>query len=129
MNPALPAKARPRPITARQQQILDLIKTSIAKNGAPPTRAEIAKSCGFKSANAAEEHLAALERKGFIQLVRSTSRGIRLVSPAAEQRDPIEVVASANALIVNGYSIDWVMIDRARAMGSTPGHPYRFSAP
>ncbi|AVO42518.1 transcriptional repressor LexA [Simplicispira suum] len=65
-------------LTARQQQILDLIQTAIAQSGAPPTRAEIAKQLGFKSANAAEEHLQALARKGVIELVSGTSRGIRL---------------------------------------------------
>ncbi len=65
-------------LTARQQQILDLIQTAIARTGAPPTRAEIAAELGFKSANAAEEHLKALARKGVIELVSGTSRGIRL---------------------------------------------------
>ena len=65
-------------LTARQQQILDLIETAIARTGAPPTRAEIASELGFKSANAAEEHLQALARKGVIELVSGTSRGIRL---------------------------------------------------
>ena len=65
-------------LNARQQQILDLIQTAIAQSGAPPTRAEIAKQLGFKSANAAEEHLQALARKGVIELVSGTSRGIRL---------------------------------------------------
>lgn len=65
-------------LTARQQQILDLIQNAIARTGAPPTRAEIASELGFKSANAAEEHLQALARKGVIELVSGTSRGIRL---------------------------------------------------
>lgn len=69
-------------LTARQQQILDLIQTAIARTGAPPTRAEIAAAFGFKSANAAEEHLQALARKGVIELVSGTSRGIRLCSEA-----------------------------------------------
>ena len=69
-------------LTARQQQILDLIKTAITRTGAPPTRAEIANELGFKSANAAEEHLQALARKGVIELVSGTSRGIRLKSEA-----------------------------------------------
>ncbi|AVO48107.1 repressor LexA [Melaminivora suipulveris] len=68
---------RPK-LTARQQQILDLIQTAIARTGAPPTRAEIAAELGFRSANAAEEHLQALARKGVIELVSGTSRGIRL---------------------------------------------------
>lgn len=67
-------------LTARQQQILTLIQTAIARTGAPPTRAEIANELGFKSANAAEEHLQALARKGVIELVSGTSRGIRLRS-------------------------------------------------
>lgn len=67
-------------LTARQQQILELIQTAIARTGAPPTRAEIASELGFKSANAAEEHLQALARKGVIELVSGTSRGIRLRS-------------------------------------------------
>ncbi len=70
----------PVKLTARQQQILDLIQSAIARTGAPPTRAEIASELGFKSANAAEEHLQALARKGVIELVSGTSRGIRLKS-------------------------------------------------
>lgn len=65
-------------LTERQQQILDLIQSTIAKTGSPPTRAEIAAELGFKSANAAEEHLQALARKGAIELLSGTSRGIRL---------------------------------------------------
>ena len=73
--PNFPAK-----LTARQQQVLELIQGAIARTGAPPTRAEIAAELGFKSANAAEEHLQALARKGAIELVSGTSRGIRLKS-------------------------------------------------
>jgi repressor LexA len=65
-------------LTARQQQILDLVQSAIERTGAPPTRAEIAAELGFRSANAAEEHLQALARKGVIELVGGTSRGIRL---------------------------------------------------
>ena len=68
---------RPK-LTERQQQILDLVQSAIARTGAPPTRAEIANELGFRSANAAEEHLQALARKGVIELVGGTSRGIRL---------------------------------------------------
>ena len=67
-------------LTARQQQILDLVQSTIERTGAPPTRAEIAAELGFKSPNAAEEHLQALARKGVIELVAGTSRGIRLQS-------------------------------------------------
>ncbi|MGA0610880.1 transcriptional repressor LexA [Caldimonas sp. KR1-144] len=67
-------------LTARQQQILELIESTIERTGAPPTRAEIAAELGFRSPNAAEEHLQALARKGVIELVGGTSRGIRLQS-------------------------------------------------
>ena len=65
-------------LTPRQQQIFELIQRAIARTGAPPTRAEIATELGFRSANAAEEHLQALARKCVIELVGGTSRGIRL---------------------------------------------------
>lgn len=65
-------------LTERQQQIFDLIRESIAQNGMPPTRAEIAQALGFRSPNAAEEHLKALARKGVIELTAGTSRGIRV---------------------------------------------------
>ena len=66
------------PLTPRQQEIFDLVRRSIERTGTPPTRAEIAQTLGFKSPNAAEEHLQALARKGVIELVSGTSRGIRL---------------------------------------------------
>lgn len=68
-----------RPLTERQQQIYDLIKQNIQTTGMPPTRAEIAKSLGFRSANAAEEHLKALAKKGAIEMIAGSSRGIRLL--------------------------------------------------
>lgn len=66
-------------LTPRQQQILDLIRQHIDDTGYPPTRAEIATELGFKSPNAAEEHLRALARKGVIEMISGTSRGIRLL--------------------------------------------------
>ncbi|WNC72029.1 transcriptional repressor LexA [Thalassotalea psychrophila] len=74
-----------RPLTNRQQQIFDLIKEKIADTGMPPTRAEIADFFGFKSANAAEEHLKALAKKGFIEMLPGTSRGIRLAEEHIEE--------------------------------------------
>src|SRR5690554_4808404 len=68
-----------RPLTPRQQQIFDLIKDNIEATGMPPTRAEIAQRLGFRSANAAEEHLKALARKGVIEMLPGMSRGIRLI--------------------------------------------------
>ncbi len=71
-------------LTDRQQQILDLIRQAIVNTGFPPTRAELATVLGFKSANAAEDHLRALARKGVIELTAGASRGIRLTELANE---------------------------------------------
>jgi repressor LexA len=65
-------------LTPRQQEILDLITASVRELGYPPTRAEIAAKLGFRSANAAEDHLQALARKGVIELTPGASRGIRI---------------------------------------------------
>ena len=73
-----------KPLTPRQQQIYDLIREKISDTGMPPTRAEIATFFGFKSANAAEEHLKALAKKGYIEMLPGTSRGIRLVEELLE---------------------------------------------
>ena len=72
-------------LTPRQTQILRLIQRFISDSGMPPTRAEIAHELGFRSANAAEEHLRALARKGVIALVPGTSRGIQLKDTIREQ--------------------------------------------
>ncbi|MEM8983100.1 MAG: transcriptional repressor LexA [Pseudomonadota bacterium] len=72
-------------LTPRQSQILELIQDFIEETGMPPTRAEIAAELGFKSPNAAEEHLRALQRKGVLELVPGTSRGIRLKDSLREQ--------------------------------------------
>ncbi|MGJ7470384.1 transcriptional repressor LexA [Kosakonia cowanii] len=66
-------------LTARQQEVFDLIRDRIAQTGMPPTRAEIAQQLGFRSPNAAEEHLKALARKGVIEIVSGASRGLRLL--------------------------------------------------
>ena len=72
-------------LTPRQTEILRLIQRAIAETGMPPTRAEIANELGFKSPNAAEEHLRALARKGVIALVPGASRGIKLMDTMREQ--------------------------------------------
>jgi repressor LexA len=64
------------PLTKRQQQIFDFILECMVANGAPPTRVEIADNFGFRSPNAAEDHLKALDKKGHIELRSGTSRGI-----------------------------------------------------
>jgi repressor LexA len=80
-------------LTARQQEVLNLIKHSIETTGFPPTRAEIAKQLGFKSPNAAEEHLKALARKGAIEMTPGASRGIRL----AEDQSGIPLIGRVAA--------------------------------
>src|SRR5690625_6122979 len=74
-------------LTNRQEQVLQLIKTYAEETGYPPTRAEIARILGFKSANAAEEHIKALARKGAIEVIPGASRGIRL--PETQQGIPL----------------------------------------
>lgn len=73
-----------RPLTPRQNEILELIRSHIDATGMPPTRAEIAGQLGFRSPNAAEEHLKALAKKGVIEMVPGTSRGIRLIQEEPE---------------------------------------------
>ena len=74
-----------RELTPRQSQILEMIQDFIAETGMPPTRAEISRELGFKSANAAEEHLRALQKKGVLELVPGASRGIQLKDAIREQ--------------------------------------------
>ena len=74
-----------RRLTPRQAEILNLIQDFIAENGMPPTRAEIARELGFKSANAAEDHLRALQKKGMLELIPGASRGIQLKDSLREQ--------------------------------------------
>ncbi|ACA32376.1 transcriptional repressor LexA [Histophilus somni] len=71
-------------LTTRQQEVFDLIKRHIESTGMPPTRVEISKELGFRSPNAAEEHLKALARKGVIEIVSGVSRGIRLLTDIEE---------------------------------------------
>lgn len=75
-------------LTARQRQILDLIRRHVRETGYPPTRAEIAQAFGFRSVNAAVDHLKALARHGVIELRQGTSRGIRLLAAADEALAP-----------------------------------------
>ncbi|HHQ4758808.1 TPA: transcriptional repressor LexA [Aeromonas hydrophila] len=76
-----------KPLTPRQAEVLELIKANMNETGMPPTRAEIAQKLGFKSANAAEEHLKALAKKGVIEIMPGTSRGIRLL---LDEEEPLE---------------------------------------
>ncbi|QDE29702.1 MULTISPECIES: transcriptional repressor LexA [Shewanella] len=102
-----------RPLTPRQAEILDLIKNNIAETGMPPTRAEIANRLGFKSANAAEEHLKALAKKGFIEIIPGTSRGIRL--PHEEQIETglplIGQVAAGEPILAQEHVENYYQVD------------------
>ena len=80
-----------RPLTERQRQIYDLIKDNIQTTGMPPTRAEIAQKLGFRSANAAEEHLKALAKKGAIEMIAGSSRGIRLLLESQEEQNDFQI--------------------------------------
>ena len=82
-------------LTTRQNEVLDCIKQHIEDTGYPPTRADIARQLGFRSANAAEEHLKALARKGAIEIIPGTSRGIRV--PEMEQDLGLPVVGQVAA--------------------------------
>src|SRR5690606_42138944 len=85
-------------LTPRQAEILAIIKHSLEQYGYPPTRAEIAQKLGFKSPNAAEEHLKALARKGAIEMIPGASRGIRIPeSDASEAEEGLPVIGRVAA--------------------------------
>ena len=98
-------------LTARQEEILQLIRDFISDTGMPPTRAEIAKSLGFRSANAAEDHLKALARKGAIELMSGASRGIRLLEE--EGLPLIGRVAAGEPLLALEHIEEHIKIDPA----------------
>ncbi|WP_295459183.1 transcriptional repressor LexA [uncultured Thiodictyon sp.] len=97
-------------LTDRQRQVLDLIERHIHATGVPPTRAEIADALGFRSANAAEDHLRALARHGAIELTRGRSRGIRLIEFGDEAADGTSVRAG-----MGGTALDLPVIGRVAA--------------
>ncbi len=84
-------------LTARQEQILAFIKEYMDNNGYPPTRVDIAKELGFKSPNAAEDHLRALARKGAIEMIPGASRGIRLPETEAANEDQLPIIGQVAA--------------------------------
>jgi repressor LexA len=94
-------------LTSRQEQVLNLIKEHISETGYPPTRAEIAKRLGFKSANAAEEHLRALARKGFIEIVPGASRGIRVAAPVNLGIPIVGRVAAGSPILASEHIEDY----------------------
>ena len=102
-------------LTPRQSEVLSFIRDFIEDTGMPPTRAEIATKLGFRSANAAEEHLRALQRKGAIVLMPGTSRGIQLKDVLKEQigLPLVGRVAAGNPILAEEHIEDHVRIDPA----------------
>lgn len=98
-------------LTRRQQQILSLIKSNIENTGLPPTRADIAEEFGFKSVNAAEEHIKALARKGAIEIIPGMSRGIRLIEDTPTGIPLIGRVAAGSPIFAQEHIEDHVQID------------------
>jgi repressor LexA len=98
-NDMAPTNPSTQLLTARQAQILELIRRYINDTGYPPTRADIAAELGFKSANAAEEHLKALARKGAIEMIPGTSRGIRIPDLMDEGLPIVGRVAAGNPIL------------------------------
>ncbi|CAM4445253.1 transcriptional repressor LexA [Vibrio agarivorans] len=86
-----------KPLTPRQQQVFDLIRSKIDETGMPPTRAEIARELGFRSANAAEEHLKALARKEAIEIIPGASRGIRILLEVANEEEGLPLIGQVAA--------------------------------
>ncbi len=86
-------------LTKRQEEILNLIKFYLSNLGFPPTRADIAKSLGFKSPNAAEQHLRALEKKGFVKILSGASRGIVLIDNETDRIPVIGLVAAGGPIL------------------------------
>lgn len=98
-------------LTARQQEVFDLIRDHLAQTGMPPTRAEIAHRLGFKSPNAAEEHLKALARKGAIEIVSGASRGIRLLIEEETGLPLVGRVAAGEPLLAEQHIESHYQID------------------
>ncbi|MEE2783205.1 MAG: transcriptional repressor LexA [Pseudomonadota bacterium] len=89
----------PANLTPRQAEILELIRQYIRETGYPPTRADISAELGFRSPNAAEEHLRALARKGAIEMIPGTSRGIRLPENIDQGLPLVGRVAAGNPIL------------------------------
>ena len=100
-------------LTARQQEVYDLIRDHIEQTGMPPTRAEIAQRLGFRSPNAAEEHLKALQRKGVIEIVSGASRGIRLLMEDETGLPLIGRVAAGEPLLAQEHIEGHYQVDPA----------------
>ena len=100
-------RGRKRGLTVRQAEVLDFIKRHIEDTGYPPTRAGIAAELGFRSPNAAEEHLKALDRKGAIEIVRGASRGIRVLQKRPPGLPIVGRVAAGNPILAEEHIEDY----------------------
>jgi len=97
-------------LTSRQEQVLQLIKSYAEETGYPPTRAEIARILGYKSPNAAEEHIKALARKGAIEIIPGASRGIRIAEVQEEGLPIVGRVAAGNPILAEEHIEDYCQI-------------------
>ena len=98
-------------LTARQEQVLQLVKDHLQETGFPPTRAEIAKQLGFRSANAAEEHLRALARKGAIEMIPGASRGIRIPKEECLGIPIVGRVAAGSPILAQEHIEDYCQLE------------------
>lgn len=98
-------------LTKRQQQVLDMIRDFIEEYNVPPTRVEIAEAMGFRSANAAEDHLKALLRKGVIEMYAGSSRGIRIVEDENQGLPVVGRVAAGNPILAEENIEDHYQVD------------------
>ncbi len=107
-------------LTTRQQEVFDLIRDHISQTGMPPTRAEIAQRLGFRSPNAAEEHLKALARKGAIEIVSGASRGIRLLTEEEQGLPLIGRVAAGESRCWRSSILKATIRSTRRCLSPTP---------
>lgn len=98
-------------LTKRQTEVLELIQSQIEEKGAPPTRAEIAEIMGFRSPNAAEDHLRALEKKGAISIYKGTSRGIKIIE-SKEGLPVVGKVAAGQPIMSEGHISSHYKVDK-----------------
>jgi repressor LexA len=97
-------------LTSRQEQVLQLIRSYADETGYPPTRAEIARILGYKSPNAAEEHIKALARKGAIEIIPGASRGIKLPELVDQGLPVVGRVAAGNPILAQEHIEDYCNI-------------------
>ena len=98
-------------LTKRQEQVFDMIRAFMEEEGFPPTRAEMADELGFRSPNAAEDHLRALERKGAVELLPGASRGIRLLIGDEDGLPVVGRVAAGSPILAEEHIEDYYDVE------------------